>query len=347
MGAYGCLATLWSCRPAGSSAPSCRVRVISHFSYLSACPSPARYALTKVPCFFVRVGSQPRPRPRLITTVSIESGTMESWESYNLTDLPPNKWLELMNLSTADWGMGFFPPNVVAIPTELNDSFAATFPPGYLIIENAGADINTEPVFAATSVPAVVLMIAWFLFSLRDGFKWWRKPAPGSDTRAKPRPPRSPLSGRSSETYTGNGSELGVGIGVGGGGFRAVEFEKKLDRYYPRFASHAEVYERDKRGPLEAEEVTAVSELLVRMFRNDTQLRALQTQEVGREEMDRLRAESDAMLAEVHRRVLAWTTAGLDEEESRVWQEVRAVLARHQAPRYMYREGGGTVFEGV
>ncbi|GAB1320807.1 hypothetical protein MFIFM68171_11017 [Madurella fahalii] len=261
---------------------------------------------------------------------------MESWEGHNYLTSLPTKWVELMNLSTAEWNLGWLPPNVVAIPGALNDTH--NFPSGTFVIENAArTDLgsrNAEAVvFGLCSAVALVWGVGWLFWSIKDG------------TLLKPRPGAARLLSRgrhSGETLAAgheDGSEEGMG-GAGWGGFHAAEFEKRLDKYYPRFASHAEVYERDGRGALEAGEVVGVSELLVRIFRNDTQLKALQSAPgVGSDEMERLRAQSDAMLAEVHRRVNTWTVQGLSEDERREVRAVKTALARHQPPRYRHREG--------
>lgn len=267
---------------------------------------------------------------------------MESWEPYNYLTTLPTKWVELMNLSTVEWNMGWLPPHIVAIPDDLNDTYANSLPPGTFVIAKAGqtaiGDTSAETVvFVVCSVIALVWAIVWIGWSIKDESLLMPRPGAKSGSSSRSGVSRSLRSGQSSETRVGNGSE--VGFGTRGGEFHAAEFEKRLSKYYPRVASYAEVYELGGNGLVEVDEVTGVSELLVRMFRNDSHIKALQKSGVGRDEMDKLRAESDAMLAEVHRRVNKWTVKGLDEGERMGLTEVKKALARHRPPRYRYREG--------
>jgi hypothetical protein len=55
--------------------------------------------------------------------------------------------------------------------------------------------------------------------------------------------------------------------------------------------------------------------------------------------MDGMRAESEAILAEVHRRVNTWKAEGMDEDERKKFRAVVTALAKHQPPRYRRRGG--------
>jgi len=249
---------------------------------------------------------------------------MESWEGHNYYTGDNIEWTQLMNLSTAEWSIGWIPSNVIAIPGTLNGS--SNFPPNTVVIENASmTDIgpyHAEAIIFGTCSGVALLWAAfWLYWSIKH--RTLRKPRVGS--RQRP----SLTDGKPDERE---------------GDFHAADFEARMDKYYPRFASHAELYERDgaREGGLPVEEVTAVSELLVRMFRNDTRIKALQSTTTEREEMERLRAESDAMLGEVHRRVNGGGGEGLSEQEGMELHAARVVLARHQPPRYVRRVEEGS-----
>ena len=280
---------------------------------------------------------------------------MESWEGHNYLTGANSKWVELMNLSTAEWNMGWLPPNVVAIPGALNDTYnfpLDTFVIQYASMSQIGPDNIEAVVFGVCSAIAWVWALAWLAWGVKDKSllkpRAWARLASGgrtgrgsNDVHLGHYQNAPPISG---EDGDGIASGSGSGIDLVEGEFYAADFEKRLDRYYPRFASYSEVYERDaKTGALEADEVTAASELLVRMLRNDSKLRALQRATgVGADEMDRLRAESDAMLAEVRRRVTAWSVKGLNEGERTDLKGMVTALARHQPPRYRHREAEWT-----
>ncbi|KAK0638695.1 hypothetical protein B0T16DRAFT_229279 [Cercophora newfieldiana] len=269
---------------------------------------------------------------------------MESWQSLNYNTRNVTKWTELMNLSTTEWNLGPLPPNLVAVQGTLNDSALAAYPPGTVIIQNAGkTDLGDRAaegvVFGLCSAVALLWAAAWLVWSIRDGTLL--KPREGARTMVG----RSPGSSETRVDHHHHQDE-----DEDGGAFHAEQFEKRLlTTYYPTVASHPEVYEK-RGGSLEADEITGVSELLVRMFRNDMRLRGLRNaQRVSAEELEELRGVSDALLKEVHGRVERWMgdgkDKGLDGAEREELKGVVTALARQKVPRYRHREGWG--LEGV
>jgi hypothetical protein len=171
---------------------------------------------------------------------------MESWEGFNY-----------YTRDTTEWSVGYLPPNVVAISDTLNDTYK--FPADAIVIENAGrrgpSGFRAESfIFGAVSA----FILSWAAFWIIQGIR--------NNSWLKPRKRGGTEQGKADLTV--QDIELKF--------LSAREFEKRLDEYYPKFASYAEVSERNSKEMLQAEEVTAVSALLVRMFKNDTRLRALQ-----------------------------------------------------------------------
>ncbi|KAI0811533.1 hypothetical protein GGR55DRAFT_105028 [Xylaria sp. FL0064] len=63
---------------------------------------------------------------------------MESWEGYDYYTTNTTTWVDLMKLSTTEFGLGYFPKAIVAIPGYLNSS--AQFPDDTFVIELFGLD---------------------------------------------------------------------------------------------------------------------------------------------------------------------------------------------------------------
>jgi hypothetical protein len=93
---------------------------------------------------------------------------MESWEGQIINDTNPASWVRLLNLSTADWGVGPLPAKaIIALPGALNDSYH--FDNTTIVLPNAGATtLNGQPAYAVTvgvvSGLSILLTCVWLFF---------------------------------------------------------------------------------------------------------------------------------------------------------------------------------------
>ncbi|KAF6806098.1 hypothetical protein CMUS01_14453 [Colletotrichum musicola] len=92
-----------------------------------------------------------RPTPNTSTTSAAQRTTassykMNSWKHVNHYTESNTRWVEMMNLSTPELGVGWIPANVVAIPETLNNSIASRYPPNTTFIENVSEErIGEKP----------------------------------------------------------------------------------------------------------------------------------------------------------------------------------------------------------
>jgi hypothetical protein len=221
---------------------------------------------------------------------------MESWEGYNYYTTDNQKWIQLMNYSTAEWRVGWLPLNVAAIPGPLNNSWQ--FPPGTTVIENASlpdiGDRGIEKVVFGVTSGVVILWAAWWL-----GRSIYR------GTLFKP---------LSNHDETDNDADDGR--------LDHEEFMQTLcNYYYPPIQTELELYEKNPYvEDVAGEDVEAVMELLRRMYDCDLGLYSLQySPEAQDEERDELRIKSDAILAEVRTIVTSWNHQQEDVQRRAQW----------------------------
>jgi len=92
---------------------------------------------------------------------------MESWDGENYYTTNFTEMVALMNLSTAEWGVGYLPPNLVAIPDALNDTYG--FGSDTLVIEYAartevGSRDTEKVIFGVTSGVVILWAAVWLWF---------------------------------------------------------------------------------------------------------------------------------------------------------------------------------------
>jgi hypothetical protein len=256
---------------------------------------------------------------------------MESWEGDDINKYTRNNtgWTRLMNLSTADWNLGPFPPNVIAIPGKYNDSY--NYPDDTIYIENAGngkvGHRDTEKIiFGVTSAVVVIIMIVWIGFQKKHGLL---KPNDRTSPMA-PRTRRSPMmAGGSSGSIT-----------VAENGFMGDEaFRDRLRYYYDEIETHEELAEKDPyNDPIDGEDIENVTDLLRKMYDTDLAMWALSSAHgVSEESRGDMRVKSDAILAEVRRTVGEWETQSRrrwEREEGDQWRTIRNILSGLPEKRY-------------
>ncbi|KAK0641399.1 hypothetical protein B0T16DRAFT_419773 [Cercophora newfieldiana] len=99
---------------------------------------------------------------------------MDSWRGRNYYTTDPSEWIELMNLSTADWMVAPFPPNLVAIDGALSELDVGLIANDSLVIEFAGkATVGSRFVeriiFGTVSAVVLGYMGLWLMWLWRSG----------------------------------------------------------------------------------------------------------------------------------------------------------------------------------
>ncbi|KAK3371270.1 hypothetical protein B0T24DRAFT_595099 [Lasiosphaeria ovina] len=257
---------------------------------------------------------------------------MESWRGYNYYTTNPQKWVELMNLSTSEWNIGLLPPNVVAIPGPLNAS-SDSFPPGSLVIENAshasaGSADTEKVIFSATSGLVIAWAICWLVWHWKKGTLL----SPRGSRLSSPDLGRTPyLDGRETAAAA-DGSTLELGA-MGNGFIPASRFQAELETYYEDVRPEPEMYEK-KLGTddVEPEDVEAGTELLRRRYQTQLGIYGMQnSHEVTQEHRDQMAEESEALLADFRKLVTSWSgpqnIVGWSAEELDELGELRQLVA--------------------
>ncbi|KLU89754.1 hypothetical protein MAPG_08723 [Magnaporthiopsis poae ATCC 64411] len=235
---------------------------------------------------------------------------MNSFYDQPYTSSNRSVWVELMNKSTADWGLSPFPANVVALNGSLADAPQGSVPTDAIVIENAGrtllGDRPIEPiVFGITSSLAVICVVVFIVvgfmnksFGLSD-----QVVLPGEDSTE-----RRPLGPSALERgHGGIGSGPNSPSADGPHDFVTKDgFRRSLrDYYYPPTVTETEL--RDKDFVLETvdgDDVEAVTELLRKMYATDLEIWSRSGDHSFNP--DAHKTKSDAILAEVRNRFEAW-----------------------------------------
>ncbi|KAH9884839.1 hypothetical protein F4778DRAFT_761899 [Xylariomycetidae sp. FL2044] len=264
---------------------------------------------------------------------------METWKGRNYYTTNQTTWVELMNLSTVEWGLPHFPPNVVAIPGGLNDS-SFHFDNSTYVIEYAGGSAAGQSpvesvVFGAASAAAIVIALIWLVWN-----------------RATLLSPPLP---EEADMHT-DAVEHGINgfSGSGGGGFElhvpdneqfvtAAAFKDKLHNfYYEPVESELELYEKDVSAErIDVEDVEAATALLRRMYMFDLELWSEQSSPYVTEgKRAETRDKSDAILAEVRKTVDVWDEqAGWHTSERQQLGQIVGFFEMLPKRRYGSREG--------
>lgn len=271
---------------------------------------------------------------------------MEAWNGQNFYTSNSTQWVILMNLTTAEWGIGPFVPNLKALSGPLSEN--VTFPPGTLVIEYAGQTmIGTRPIEAVIFgiVSGIVLLCTFvWLFLNRAILKSFlklifkrREPHQGPNINASN---VHPLNGHASEITL---TQLDLGENF----VSAAEFERQLrEFYYDQIESELEGYEKGTSEEISAEDIEGVTALVRMMYGVDLGLYSHErTHGFGEQEREEYRTKSDAILAEIREKVRQWD----QRERASVWNpqelgELRAIVhiltERLPERRYAHIESG-------
>jgi hypothetical protein len=261
---------------------------------------------------------------------------MEAFAGENYYTRNWTEWVVLMNLTTPEWGIGYFPSNLAAIPSDLNSSF--TFPDGTLLVTNAGkADFGStaieQVIFGVTS-GVVLLWAAIWLYFKRSALlvamlkAIFRRGDEGTAEESRPLSPMSEMTAVNADHK------------AQGGDFE--EFSHALLKfYYDGIETKLELYEKDAlHDVIEPGDIEAVTALVRQMYDCDLELWSKQT---VRSFSDAKRAEyqkkSDAILAEIRRIIYGWNDRGVmlgwdADEKERLGNVVEILRDRIPASRY-------------
>lgn len=99
---------------------------------------------------------------------------MESWPAFNYDSNDTSEWMRLMNLSTVEWSVGPFPPNLIAIKGALSDIDANTLPRDALVISFATPEQRTgflEKFTIGLTLGVIIFHIVnWLFWTWRAGY---------------------------------------------------------------------------------------------------------------------------------------------------------------------------------
>jgi len=282
---------------------------------------------------------------------------MESWNNSNYYTTNFTEMVVLMNLSTAEWGIGALPSNLVAIPGAVTDPENSNIPDSALVIEYAaqaelGSRDAEKVVFGVTSGIVILWGLVWLWFNRRKMFDPHGRSGsssigPGSGSLL-PRS-RSPASRgkQSAATSVTALVTLGGSGGPGGGGENAADFQRQLLHfYYEPVVTELEVREPDvTTDGAGSDDVEDAAALVRKMLALDMELWSHgNVPSFSDRQRDELRTRSDAVLAELRRIITGWdyqsTYLGWRQEELRELKSIVEILDV-QIPGNRYYNGQG------
>ncbi|KAK0613568.1 hypothetical protein B0T14DRAFT_569598 [Immersiella caudata] len=156
---------------------------------------------------------------------------MESWQNYNYYTNDPSQWIRLMNLSTAEWTVGPFPPNVIAITGALSDIDPNSLPRGSLVILFIGLKANNRVgveklVFGVTSGLVILWTLFWLFWSWQRGLLL--RPRPRWDHLSEDNSNHSASDEDSSQPAQGDN----LIFGDTGNNLSRADFQRILSNFY-------------------------------------------------------------------------------------------------------------------
>jgi hypothetical protein len=264
---------------------------------------------------------------------------MEWWEGQNYYTKNNTKWTQLMNMSCEEWGLGWFPSNVIAIPGPFNDSWAYMFPPDTIFIENASeTDVGDRSiegvVFGLASAIVLSWAVGWFIRNIR---KKTLLLAHFQTVEANSAVNSSAASQNTGATAVTRGIDNEEGAILG----HAV-FVRLVKEFYPNESTELELYEKSPDEAIDVQDVEAVADLLRKMLLIDLVLWGRDGMpKVSGVERERDRARSDALLGEARKLINTWNNIGLNQSEDEDLKEIRRVLSKNiPHERYIHRRAG-------
>ncbi|KAJ8109966.1 hypothetical protein ONZ43_g5998 [Nemania bipapillata] len=256
---------------------------------------------------------------------------MESWEGYNYYTRNPVIWVQLMDLSTAEFGLGSF-PDLCAIPK--NPDAPAPIPcDATFVIKDAGLDefdngVTAGIVFGVITAAVLIAASIWLWFNRKTIFH-----PLNSNNRVL-----APLAGGDAHRNA-EAVELMPHIDQI---CEATKFKEQLFRYYyERTTTEVELAEKAANSIIEVDDVEAMTELVRRMYSCDLELYANQHVRDYENERSDLMVKSDKILGAIRDKVLKdWASdpGGRVRWRNEDWDQVSALkrfLERElRDPRY-------------
>ncbi|KAH8879092.1 hypothetical protein GQ53DRAFT_775238 [Thozetella sp. PMI_491] len=190
---------------------------------------------------------------------------MNSWKGYNIYTTNNATWVELMNTSTLELGIGSFPPHVFALLGTANDS--DRFPDGAFIIDNAsrtdfGTDKIEQVIFASTAAIVIIAVAGWLWKNIKD--KTLLKPSGLESTISGELPrPNSPQSSLTLSTNEMSGRE----------------FARQLNRFYDEAVdTELEMYEKKIREEgVDVDDIERAGDMIREIYELNLNLYGLQS----------------------------------------------------------------------
>jgi len=227
---------------------------------------------------------------------------MESWEGYNYYTTNATAWVQLMNYSTAEFGLGYFPPSIVAIPGALNGSYH--FSNSTYVIQYAGrADSDNRAtekiVFGIVSAIAIAFALIWLWFNRKTLFH----PRNSNQQDVLPRA-NSPTS-----NYTGTTELTPLQDNKFWG---ADDFKDQIfNFYYEPVYTEVELFEKSIEDGVETEDIEAVTALLRKMYADELYLWAQQSNPSFTEAQEKEMIDKKiAIQEEIVHKVEEWAAMG-------------------------------------
>ena len=250
---------------------------------------------------------------------------MESWRGLNYYTTSPTKWVHLMNLSTAEFGLGPFPPNVIAINDSLaNSPIPVSLPNDTIIIENTNRTTIGSTDFQAEGVVYLSVSALAFLWATYWLYTNWGELF---------RPRSSVRRDEAGEEEEVEDIESANALPTHPDFISATTFRSQMmDKFYSQAVYRGvELVEKDvEYEGVDAQDVEDVVSLVQKMY--ETDLKIWSTQNVrgegSAEEREALKRRSEGILGEVRRVVTRWNSEGgrWEGEERRVVGGIGRIL---------------------
>jgi hypothetical protein len=233
--------------------------------------------------------------PSEIAICSQDIIIMESWEGYNYYTTNSTQWVELMNYSTIEFGLGYFPPRILALPGALNSSdniSKDTFVIQYAGRAESDNRATEKIVFGIVSAIAIAFAAVWLWFNRKTLFH----PRNLQADALLPRP-NSPTSNNTGATEL---TPLQDNKFWGANDFR----DQIFNFYYEPVRTEVELFEKSFDDEVDTEDIEAITELVRQGYRLELLRRGLQkSRSVTEEQHNEMKSREDAMQQEVGHRV--------------------------------------------
>ncbi|KAF4467745.1 hypothetical protein FALBO_5376 [Fusarium albosuccineum] len=253
---------------------------------------------------------------------------MESWKGHNYYTTDHKKWVQLMNLSTQEWRIGYLPAKLVAIPGKLNSSYDIA-DDAILIQEvaqdKAGSRATEKIIFGVASGIVLLFMFIWIVVN------WKNLSSPNGDD------------GKREDRDSSTRSSLPGTLEANPDNDESLEFRdfcrQLRDFYYFSDRSELEAVEKDMLEDRDwVGDLETASALLRKVYRLELRLRfGHNSAQMTPADRNKINGEKEALLAEVNR--LVQERAGMmraqhlmraDGDEMEQMEQIEGELSRLQ-----------------